>query len=154
MVPLNLPAGWRSHFDTAGLPVELDAQQLPGACRNWFTTESFMAIHTADRGATLFCPDAPMGMAGDFHFGPPLASIPRDANPLLLAWPMNNYWNTNYPLVQPGRHRFRYGLQTHAGFDPERAHAAAMTFSNPIIVHPGFAAGPAEGDHERLLLDR
>ena len=139
VLPLNLAEGWRCHFDTAGLPVELDAEQLPSACRNWFTAESFMAIHNGERGATLFCPDAPMGMAGGFHFGPPLEAIPRDADPLLLAWPMNNYWNTNFPLVQSGRHTFRYGLQTHAGFDAQRALDAASAFANPIIAHPGFS---------------
>ena len=139
VLPLNLRAGWRCHFDTAGLPVELDAEQLPGACRNWFTAESFMTLHNGERGATLFCPDAPMGMAGGFHFGPPLEAIPRDADPLLLAWPMNNYWNTNFPLLQPGRHSFRYGLMTHAGFDGRQALDAASVFANPIIAHPGFS---------------
>lgn len=135
---LNLPAGWRCHFDTAGLPVELDAEQLPGACRNWFTAESFTAIHSADRGATLFCPDAPMAMAGGFHFGPPLDAIPRHANPLLLAWPLNNYWNTNFPLVQPGKLRLRYGLQTHGAFEARRASEQATAFAHPIIAHPAF----------------
>jgi hypothetical protein len=138
-VPLNLAAGWRCHFDTAGLPIALDEEQLPGACRNWFTTDSFAAVHAPQRGATLFCPDAPMAMAGGFHFGPPLESIPRDADPLLLAWPMNNYWNTNYPVVQPGMHRLRYGLLTHDAFDPTRARAEAALFANPVIVHPGFS---------------
>jgi hypothetical protein len=138
VVPLNLPSGWRCHFDTAGLPIELDAGQLPGACRNWFTAESFVAMHGPDRGVTLFCPDAPMAMAGDFHFGPPLESVPRPANPLLLAWPLNNYWNTNFPLVQPGKLQFRYGLHTHAAFDANTALAQAAAFANPIIAHPAF----------------
>lgn len=139
VVPLNLAAGWRCHFDTAGLAVELDAEQLPGACRNWFTAESFAAIHHGGRGATLFCSDAPMAMAGGFHFGPPLEAVPREANPLLLAWPLNNYWNTNFPLVQPGKLRFRYGLQTQAGFDPAMARDQAAAFANPLIAHPLFS---------------
>lgn len=76
-LPLNLPAGWRCHFDTAGVPVELDADQLPGACRNWFTAENYAAMHGAERGVTLFCPDAPMVQAGGFQFGPPLERVPR-----------------------------------------------------------------------------
>lgn len=138
--PLNLASGWACHFDTAGLPIALDEEQLPGACRNWFTTESFVSIHTPTRGATLFCPDAPMAMAGSFHFGPPLDTIPRSANPLLLAWPMNNYWNTNFPLVQQGLHKLRYGILTHGAFDPEQARVRASAYANPVIVHPGFTA--------------
>lgn len=138
-LPLNLPGGWGCHFDTAGLCIALDEEQLPGACRNWFTAESFVSIHSQNRGATLFCPDVPMAMAGSFHFGPPLDSVPRNANPLLLSWPMNNYWNTNFPLVQPGLHRLRYGLLTHEAFDPLEACAQAAGFANPVIVHPGFS---------------
>lgn len=140
VLPLNLGANWRSHFDTAGQTIALDEDQLPGACRNWFTAKSYVAMHSADRGATLFCPDAPLAMAGGFNFGPPLEAIPRNADPLLLAWPMNNYWNTNFPLTQPGKHKFRYGLMTHGAFDASAARAHAAAFANPIIVHPGFSA--------------
>jgi hypothetical protein len=147
-LPLNLPAGWRCHFDTAGLPVELDAEQLPGACRNWFTAESYAALHTAERGVTLFCPDAPMVQAGGFQFGPPLPSIPRGPNPLLLAWPLNNYWHTNYPLSQPGRIRLRYGLATHGAFAPLAAAQQAAAFAQPLLVHPAFEGGVETG---RLL---
>jgi alpha-mannosidase len=138
VVPLRLPPGWRCHFDTAGLAVELDAEQLPGASRGWFAVESFVTIHGDQLGATLFCPDAPMAMAGGFNFGPPLETVPREADPLLLAWPMNNYWNTNFPLEQPGIVRLRYGLQTHARFDPIDVRQRASAFANPIIAHPAF----------------
>ena len=143
VVPLALPSGWRCHFDTAGLPVELDAEQLPGASRGWFTAESFVSIHASDRGATLFCPDAPMAQAGGFNFGPPPEMVPRNANPLLLAWPLNNYWNTNFPLTQPGSIRLRYGLQTHGRFDATQALEQAAVFANPIIVYPAFGGGLA-----------
>ena len=93
---------------------------------------------------TTAAPNAPMAMAGGFHFGPPLDSVPRNAMPLLLAWPMNNYWNTNFPVVQPGVHRFRYGLLTHDAFDAEQARAHAAAFANPVIVHPGFSARAAQ----------
>jgi len=145
VVPLNLPADWRCHFDTAGLAVELDVEQLPGASRGWFTAGSFVAMHTGTHGATLFCPDAPMAQAGGFHFGPPLEHVPRPANPLLLAWPMNNYWNTNFPMTQPGRLCLRYGLLTHGPFDAGEAQRQAAAFAQPVMVHPAFGGGSGEG---------
>jgi hypothetical protein len=144
-IPLNLGAGWRCHFDTAGQPVELDAEQLPGACRNWFTVGSYASLHAGDHGATLFCPDAPMVMAGGFHFGPPQERVPREADPLLLAWPLNNYWNTNFPLVQPGRIRLRYGLWTHGAFDAATAARQAAAFAQPVLVHPAFGGAAGSG---------
>ena len=136
--PLALPSGWHAHFDTAGQAVELDAEQLPGACRGWLTIDSYLAMYTEGWGATLFCPDAPMVMAGDFHFVPPLEAVPRTENPLLLAWPLNNYWNTNFPRSQPGPIRLRYGLLTHGAFDAGEASRQAMRFTRPIIAHPEF----------------
>jgi len=143
-LPLNLTAGWRCHFDTAGDSVALDEEQLPGACRGWLTVESYVALHTEEWGATLFCPDAPLVMPGDFHFGPPLKSVPRPANPLLLAWPLNNYWNTNFPLSQPGLIRLRYGLRTHGPFDASEAGRQAAAFANPILAHPLFCGNDGE----------
>jgi len=136
VIPLALPSGWRCHFDTAGMAVELDAEQLPGACRGWLTVESYLALYTEGWGATLFCPDAPMVMPGDFHFGPPLEAVPRMENPLLLAWPLNNYWNTNFPRSQSGPIRLRYGLLTHGTFDAGEASRQAIAFAQPIIAHP------------------
>ncbi len=142
VIPLALPSGWRAHFDTAGRAVELDAEQLPGACRGWLTVESYLALYTEGWGATLFCPDAPMVMAGDFHFGPPLEAVPRPKNPLLLAWSLNNYWNTNFPRSQPGPIRLRYGLHTHGAFDAGEASRQATAFAQPVIAHPQWATMP------------
>jgi len=140
VIPLALPSGWRAHFDTAGKAVEVDAEQLQGACRGWLTVESYLALYTEGWGATLFCPDAPMVMPGDFHFGPPLEAVPRQKNPLLLAWPLNNYWNTNFPQSQSGPIRLRYGLLTHGTFDAGEASRQAVAFAQPIIAHPQWTS--------------
>jgi hypothetical protein len=58
---------------------------------------------------------------------------------------MNNYWNTNFPITQPGRHRFRYGLLTHAAFHSDVVRAQASAFANPLIVHRGFSARTTPG---------
>jgi alpha-mannosidase len=126
--PLAMNAGWEAAFDTAGDTIRLDEDQLPGACRNWVTAES-MATMWDDQGAiSLLLPDAPLAQFGDFHFGPPMDSIPRRVNPLLLAWPVNNYWFTNYPQVQLGRVHVRYGFLSLATDKREdvRRHASAM----------------------------
>lgn len=135
-IPLNLPEGWECAFDTAGMPVRLDRDQLPGACRDWFTAESYAALFDQTHGVTLYCPDAPMVQAGGFNFGRKQDAIPRQAGPLLLAWPMNNYWNTNFPLAQPGRAHFHYVLQAHGPFDPFQAARQAQSIRSGVLVHP------------------
>jgi len=64
---------------------------------------------------------------------------------LLLAWPLNNYWHTNFPLTQPGRISLRYGLLTHGPFDATEAQRQAAAFAQPVLVHPAFGGGPGEG---------
>ncbi len=138
VLPLNLPEGWECLFDTAGTPVRLDHDQIPGVSRDWFTAGSFASLYTSQRGVTLYCPDAPMLQAGDFNFGRKNEVIPRRANPLLLAWPMNNYWNTNFPLTQPGKARFHYALQTHGPLHAAQVAAQAQAVQAGLLVHPVF----------------
>ncbi len=132
--PLDV-AGWRAHYDTANLPVEYDAEQLPNANRDYVMVGSWVSVHNPQRGVTLACPDAPLVQIGDFSFGRMRKSVPRDRKPLLLAWPMNNYWNTNFRASQPGFARFRYELVTHGPFDPVVSTRAALATVG-IELHP------------------
>jgi alpha-mannosidase len=134
--PLNLAEGWRSHFDTAGVPTELDAEQIPGTSRDWVTVDSFLSVHQGERGAALYCPDAPVVQVGDFNFGRKHAAIGRTKNPLLLAWPLNNYWETNFRASQPGFVQLRYAFTTHGAYDPAGLARQADQVLHPPLVHP------------------
>jgi len=135
-IPLSTSAGWRGLFDTAGTTIELDEQQLPGACRNWITAESFAAIGKEGAAIVLLCPDAPLVQFGDFHFGPPLDEVPRPAKPLLLAWPVNNYWDTNFPLSEMRTVRLRYGFIAVGDLDEKTIRPHAARFAQPPFVWP------------------
>ena len=135
-LPLSTSAGWRGLFDTAGTAIELDEQQLPGACRNWITAESFAAIGDESGAVVLLCSDAPLVQFGDFHFGPPLEEVPRPAKPLLLAWPVNNYWDTNFPRTELRTIRLRYGFIAVADLDEKAIGRHAARFAQPPFVWP------------------
>ncbi len=141
--PLNLAAGWRAHYDTAGIPTELDAEQIPGSCRDWVTVDTFASVHEPDFGVTLYCPDAPLAQIGDFNWAKKQAAIPRRAHPLLLAWPLNNYWETNFRASQPGLVELRYSLATHGRFDPARAVLEGQHVCSPPVTHPVFDSARA-----------
>jgi alpha-mannosidase len=154
--PLALDAGWDALYDTAGQVVHLDDEQLPGACRNWVTVETMAAIGAGAGAVALLCPDAPLVQFGDFQFGPPLDSVPRHENPLLLAWPVNNYWDTNFPRVQHGRIRLRYGLVALKSLDVDALREHAQKLRQPPLIWPittggrrpgsGLLRSPAESD--------
>jgi hypothetical protein len=152
-IPLSLSAGWRAVFDSAGATIELDRQQLPGACRNWITAESFAAIGEEAGAVVLLCPDAPLVQFGDFHFGPPLDEVPRLAKPLLLAWPVNNYWDTNFPRAEMRTIRLRYGFIAVEDLNEETIGLHAARFSQPPFLWPVSGANvPASSGN--LAADR
>ncbi len=80
-----------------------------------------------------------------FHFGPPLDAVPRPENPLLLAWAVNNYWETNFPRVQHGRARLRYGFVSLDTLDVGRLRELGRTLRQPALVWPVTTNGRGEG---------
>lgn len=143
--PLNLPQ-WSAHYDAAGVPVRWDEEQLEGSCKNWVTTSTWASVHNADAGVTLATPDAPLVQIGDFGFGRPQGFARNAEKPLLLGWPVNNYWMTNFRPCQPGSMRFRYELRTHGTFDPVLSTQAGLDAACQMEVHPVMnGALPARG---------
>jgi hypothetical protein len=86
-----------------------DQDQLPGACRDWFTTQNGVAAR--DRGAVVVwtTPDAPLITLGDINRGHWLKQLDvRRAH--VFSYAMNNYWFTNYRAAQGGEFTFRYSV--------------------------------------------
>jgi hypothetical protein len=144
-LPLALAAGWAACFDSAGETILVDEDQLPGACRNWAAVETMAAMGDESGAVALLCPDAPLVQFGDFHFGAPVDAIARPADPLLLAWPINNYWDTNFPRLQYGRIRLRYGLVALDRLDGDVVREHGERFRQPVLAWPVTTNGRAAG---------
>jgi hypothetical protein len=153
--PLHMPQA-QAHFDTGGVVVAFDREQLPGSCRSWVTAASFVAAEAGPTASspggslTLACPDAPLFQIGGFHYGRDLRDARGLNQALLLAWPMNNFWNTNFRASQPGFIRLRYELTRTPAFDPAASVRFAAAAARPVMFHP-LAAGAAPLTDGRLV---
>ncbi|HEY3269118.1 MAG TPA: polysaccharide lyase family protein [Armatimonadota bacterium] len=134
----NVPRGV-VRLDTPWAVVRPETDQLPGACKNWFTVQRWVDVSGASSGVTLATPDAPLVEVGGIT-----AELPSIAHlaptQTILSYVMNNYWHTNYKADQSGPTTFRYALWPHGPFDALATAQFGMGVSRPLLVAP--AAGP------------
>ncbi|MEM9025288.1 MAG: hypothetical protein AAGB22_16190 [Bacteroidota bacterium] len=131
--PTALGEGWQAWFDTAGEKVEYDAQQLPGACRDFVTMEHAIEMTDHQQHLTLRSPDVPLAMLNGFHFGKKMESMPeRTQTPFLLGWVYNNYWGTNFPASEPGCSELTWGIRWQKIGDS----GSGLPWEQDVLLHP------------------
>lgn len=108
--PLLLQEGWGCVYNTAGQFVKLDEEQLGNSCRDYITVENGIALYDDEICYSLSCPDAPLVQVGNFNFGRENRKIERRKDPFIVAWPLNNYWDTNFAASQRDTMEFRYRM--------------------------------------------
>lgn len=131
-------------YEVAGAIVEAETQQLINATRDYYSIQNWVDCSNDHYGVTLASPDVNMLHIGGFYNNAHLQSL-EIGQPLLVSWPMNNHWWTNFKRDQSGWTRFRYRLWLHDGpFDAVKAtHFGADMATPPLVgpltdVFPGF----------------
>ena len=136
------------HINSPGTIGEPEKDQLPGACKNWFSVERWVDVSDASLGVTWSTADAPL-----MELGGLTANLPRSQpdpevylktihpSSKIYSWVMNNHWHTNYRADQEGPTWFRFALQPHAAYNPVAATRFGVESTEPLIVAP--AQGPA-----------
>ena len=109
------------------------------------TAENYAAMWDSLGGVALFVDEAPMVQIGGFNFRAPMDHVLREKNPTLLAWPVSNYWDTNFPRIQPGRMVFNYGLTGIIAPDLAEIKRRARAFRRPGLFWPVTAHGREAG---------
>ncbi|MCX5653854.1 MAG: glycosyl hydrolase-related protein, partial [Planctomycetota bacterium] len=150
----NVPGGVM-RMDVPWAVVRPEVDQIPGACKNWFTVQRWVDVSNDRYGVTLATPDTPLVEVGGVtanlvgsqdnlkawieHLAP---------SQTLYSWVMNNHWHTNYKADQEGPAVFRYSLLPHGAYRGEAAARFGIEAGQPLI------AAPAAGDAAALSTPR
>ncbi|MGI8961429.1 MAG: hypothetical protein ACR2IV_17040 [Bryobacteraceae bacterium] len=105
--------------------VDPETDMLPGANRQWFTTQGGVWGKGSGTDIAWATVDAPLITLEDINRGLWPDSI-QIRNGAVFSYVMNNYWYTDTPAQQGGRFIFRYTLTS----GPEISAAQAMTLAN------------------------
>jgi len=148
--PFNVPGG-EIFLDTplGGMQPEVD--QIPSACKNWFTVGRWADVSNDQMGITWVTLDAPLVEIGGItatllnsQTDPEVWRKKVERTQTLYSWAMNNHWGTNYRAYQEGPTRFRFVLRPHPKADHAEASRFATGFSQPLLVRRSNAGRPAK----------
>jgi len=145
----NVP-GCTTRMDIPWAVIRAEIDQLPGACKNWFTVGRWIDVSNADYGVTCATLDAPLVELGAItgnligsQFDPNGWIHKTGSSPTFYSWVMNNHWHTNYLAEQSGLKTFRYALQPHKQYDPIAAQRFGIECSQPLVVCRPTAPRPS-----------
>ena len=143
----GIPDGvMRMDIPWAVIRPELD--QLPGACKNYFTVGRWVDVSNNDIGLTCAIVDSPLVEVGSISVD---VASPFQADAWIrhlkptqtfYSYVMNNYWETNYKASQEGPTTFRYSLEPHGPFDRAAAVRFGIEQSRPLVVVPADRQTP------------
>ena len=155
--PFHVPDG-QVRLEVPFAVLRPDADQIPSACKNWFTVGRWADVANDEFGVTWVTLDAPLVQVG----GLTATLLNSQSNPdvwrkqvgstqQLYSWAMNNHWGTNYRAYQEGPTAFRFALRPHRGYRPADAARLAIGLSQPLLATG--ARGEQPQTASRLAVD-
>jgi len=109
--------------------------QLPGACREWFTPQNLVHVRDGDFSIVWSTIDAPLVTLTDINRGKWLSHLPI-RNGHVYSYAMNNYWFTNYRAQQGGRFVFHYSITSGRGLGREDLARFDQDTRTPVLPYP------------------
>lgn len=133
--PADLP-GAQLHYESGGAVVQAEKDQLPNACRDYYSVQNWADLSNCARGMAVAMPDTPLIMWGGLTVGA-FAEHHEGAQPVLLSWVMNNLWHTNFKASQEGPLVIHYRIYPHCGaFAPAVMKKFGAESTVPLLTMP------------------
>lgn len=133
-------------FDVGLAAVRPEVDQIPAACKNWFSVQRWTDISNDQYGLTWATVDAPLVQLGGMTANLIGSQTDHrvwvqklDPSQTLYAWVMNNHWHTNYRAEQEGPTVFRFAIRPHRGYSAIEAARFGVSYSQPLVVAPALA---------------
>ncbi len=139
--PFHVPDGVM-RIDIPWAVIQPDVDQLPGACKNYFTVGRWVDVSNSQLGVTWSTLDAPLMEVGGIHVDVEDPFTSRtwikqlEPTQTLYSYIMNNYWETNYKASQEGMTNFRYSILPHKQYDQAAAARFGIERSQPLVATP------------------
>ena len=150
-------------MDVGWAEVRPELDQIPAACKNWFSVQRWVDVSNDRFGLTWAPVDAPLVEVGGITAN--LVGSQTDwrawiqhlkPSQTLYSWVMNNHWHTNYRADQEGPTVFRYAIRAHKGFASEEAARFGADCSQPLVAARAASQPPAKSrlrlSSERVLV--
>ncbi|MEW6235692.1 MAG: polysaccharide lyase family protein [Candidatus Omnitrophota bacterium] len=138
--PFHVPNG-KLLLDVPLGAIQPEIDQMPSACKNWFTVGCWADASNGEKGITWVTLDAPLVEVGGItatllgsQNNPAVWRKKVEPTTEIFSWAMNNHWGTNYRAYQEGPIVFRYALRPHRKFAPDEAARFAAGLSQPLIA--------------------
>ncbi|HWQ91750.1 MAG TPA: glycosyl hydrolase-related protein, partial [Clostridia bacterium] len=128
--------------------VRPNADQMPGACREWFTPQNVVHVSDTDFSIAWATPDVPLVTLTDINRGKWLSHLPI-SNGHVYSYAMNNYWFTNYRAQQGGTFVFRFSITSGHKLSREQLAAFDADTRTPVQAYPflsSFSAAISQTD--------
>jgi len=140
-------------YQSATAWVDPENEVLPGANRQWFTTQGGVWGKSTDGNVAWATVDAPLITLEDINRGLWPESL-QIRNGSVFSYVMNNYWYTDAPAQQGGRFTFRYALTNGPDVSPVQAATLASEQRSPFaaIRHYNMGWQPTLSDKGAGLL--
>ena len=143
--PFSIPDGI-VRTDAGWGIVRPEADQLAGACRDYFSTQRWVDVSSQSCGVTVALSESPLIQVGEMTNEVPAKHGYRTWRKVvapstrLYSYVMNNYWHTNYKASQDGPVTVRYAVQPHGLFNAAEAYRFGIEQSHPLLVVPALGA--------------
>jgi hypothetical protein len=114
--------------------------QLVPANRDYYSVQRWIDISDTAHGVTIVSPQCALWEVGSMlderrtNRGEKVWKRENKSSPTVFAYVMNNYWNTNYKIDQPGPVQFDFYLHIHDAFSLEEARRFGYEANHPLLV--------------------